>query len=34
MEDAETMVNLDMGSTGSIWMNMMEGYGPDLLIAY
>ena len=34
MEEAETLVNLDLGSTGSIWMNMMNGFGPDLLIAY
>ena len=34
MEDAETMVNLDMGSTGSIWEGMLNGYGPDLLIVY
>ena len=34
MEDAETMVNLDMGSTGSIWEGMLNGYGPDLFIVY
>ena len=33
-EKAETMVNLDLGSTGSIWVNMLNGYGPDLLIVY
>ena len=36
MEEAETLVNFDLGSTGSIWANMMDHYegAPDLLIVY
>lgn len=34
VEEGETLVNLDLGSTGSIWENFLRGYGPDLLIAY
>jgi phosphate transport system substrate-binding protein len=34
LEDAETMVDLDMGSTGSIWEEVLLGGGPDMLIVY
>jgi len=34
LEEAETLVELDIGSTGSIWQRFLNGYGPDLLIAY
>ena len=33
-EDAQTMVNLDLGSTGSIWEEYLWGGGPDMLIVY
>ena len=35
-EEAETLVDFDLGSTGSIWVNMIENpdYAPDLLIVY
>lgn len=33
-EEAETLVNLDLGSTGSIWTKLINGYGADLSIVY
>jgi len=36
LEEASSLVAFDLGSTGSIWQNMLSGYAgaPDLLIVY